>query len=129
MFQLVECFFLFVCFCFYHFLKVGTHCWLDCLSGCRLKSKDWSQVTCGRVYVSRAPKTETSQCGVEEQCWPTSPPSVLHGSARRSMKSTGRRLSTGSASETDHCRCARWTPINNEINIDCNMPPSVIQCH
>lgn len=115
----------FLWFFFYHFLKVGTHCWLDCLSGYRPKSKDWFPVTCGRVYVSRAPKTETSQCGAVERCWPASPPSAPHGSVRRSTMSMGRRSSTGSASETDHCRCARC----NEINIKCSMPPSVIQCH
>lgn len=88
------------CYYLYLLLKVGTLCCLACLSVWRLKSKDWFPPTWGRAFTSAAPKTETSQCGAVEQFWPTCPPSALHGSVRKNMRSTGRRSSSGSASET-----------------------------
>lgn len=81
---------------------MGTLYCLACLSGSRLKSKDWFQPTWGTVFASPPPRTETSQCGAEVQCWLTCPPSALRGSVRKNMRSTGRRLSSGSASETDY---------------------------
>jgi len=82
-------------------LKVGTHYCLACLSGSRLKSKDWGLQTWGWRFVSQAPKTETSWCGVEEQCWSTYPPSALHGSVGMNMRSVDHRLSSASVSEMD----------------------------
>lgn len=109
--------FLFFIFIFFNvLLKVGTLCCLGCLSGSRLKSKYWSPPTWGRVFASPAQRTETSQCGAEEQCWPTCAPSALHGSARKNMRSMDRRLSSGSASETD-CWKVCTLDSNNELRL------------
>lgn len=89
---------------FFLSLKVGTLCWPACLSGSRLKSKRWFPPTWERASTWQAPRTETSLCGVEEQCWQTCPLSALRGSARKNMRSTDRRSSLGSASDTDCCK-------------------------
>lgn len=84
-------------------LKAGTLCLMACPSGSRQKSKACSQPAQGAAFASPAPLTETSQCGVEEQCWPTCPHSAVRGSVRKNTKSTGHRSSSGSASEVDCC--------------------------
>lgn len=89
---------------------MGTLCSLGCPSDSRLKSKDWSPLTWGRVFLSPAPRTETSPYGAEEQCWPTCAPSALHGLARKNMRSMVRRLSSGRSSE---CFVSKVCMLNN----------------
>lgn len=85
------------------YLKVGTHCCLDCLSVSKLKSKACYRPTCGRALASPAPRTETPQCGAEEPCWPTCPVSARRGSVKRNTKSVVHRSSSESAFKMERC--------------------------
>lgn len=82
-------------------VKVEIPCWLDCLSGFRVKLEPWCLQIWWSVCVWPALRTEISLYGAEVQCWPTCLPLPRPGSAKRNTRNMVPRLFSGSASELD----------------------------